>query len=692
MKYIIALVLFLLISLNTNLLALDQITLQLKWTHAFQFAGYYAALEKGYYQEAGLDVKILEASPEVDVVEIVGAGKAQYGVGSSGLLLERAEGIPVVVLAVIFQHSPYEIYAAPEIMRLSDIQGKKLMLEPHSEELTAYLLKSDINLNDIQLIPHSFDPYSLINGETMAMSGYISSEPYYFKQARYPYQAFNPRSVGIDFYGDNLFTTEQEVSENPKRVKAFLEASLKGWQYAKENADEIIDLIYNKYSQLHTKDYLHYESDQMIPLLQPDLIEIGYMNPNRWRHIADTYAEIGLLPENYSLKGFIYEEKDSNIILMYKGFALTVFIIIIISLIAIYIFKVNRKLSSSLKSIKQINTALSESERSYYGLFNSISEAIYIQDANGKFIDVNLGVEQMYGYSRDEIIGNGPDFLAAPGKNELPRVLEHVEKAFATGKPQIFEFWGKRKNGEIFPKEVILNRSKYFGQDVIVATARDISENKQAQGIILNGRERLKNLNRIIRHDLSNDLIVIRSGLKLYKRDADKGMLEEIENRVNKSIKTIYEYKDYEDFIDSNAKLKEADISPFLNDLIKDFPELKFIIEGDCMVFTDDTLRSVFINLINNSLKHGKATEIKIRVLSEKDACKIEFLDNGTGIPDEIRDKIFEEGFYYGESGNTGMGLSIVKQTLKSYGGSISLAEDQKNGTCFIIELKKVYV
>src|SRR4051812_44817748 len=80
-----------------------RVTLQLKWTHAFQFAGYYAAVEKGYYREVGLDVDIVEAGPGVDAVSKVLSGAAQYGVSNSSLLLARKAGQPVVVLAVVFQ-------------------------------------------------------------------------------------------------------------------------------------------------------------------------------------------------------------------------------------------------------------------------------------------------------------------------------------------------------------------------------------------------------------------------------------------------------------------------------------------------------------------------------------------------------------------------------------------------------------
>src|SRR5882724_6895830 len=86
--------------------ALDQVSMQLKWKHQFQFAGYYAALEQGFYRDAGLDVTIREGGPGIDVADEVASGKANFGVCSASVLREWTLGRRLVVLAAIFQHSP----------------------------------------------------------------------------------------------------------------------------------------------------------------------------------------------------------------------------------------------------------------------------------------------------------------------------------------------------------------------------------------------------------------------------------------------------------------------------------------------------------------------------------------------------------------------------------------------------------
>ncbi|GAB4290786.1 MAG: hypothetical protein Kow0090_04000 [Myxococcota bacterium] len=124
---------------------------------------------------------------------------------------------------------------------------------------------------------------------------------------------------------------------------------------------------------------------------------------------------------------------------------------------------------------KLAENEIRESEASYRGLFNAATDAIYIQDKEGRFLDVNKGALKMYGYPYERFIGHTPEFLACKEKVDFERTKRHIQKAFE-GKPQRFPWWGKRKNGEIFPKEVILSKSSYFGQDVVIASARDITE------------------------------------------------------------------------------------------------------------------------------------------------------------------------------------------------------------------------
>jgi hypothetical protein len=140
------------------------------------------------------------------------------------------------------------------------------------------------------------------------ISAYSTDEPYILSEQGVDYNVFSPRSAGIDFYGDTLFTTEKYLQQHPERVKAFLQATVKGWEYALKNPAEIIDLILAKYSTRHSREHLLFEARESQKLILPNIIEIGYMNPGRWQNIAKVYATQGKIPADFSLDGFLYEK------------------------------------------------------------------------------------------------------------------------------------------------------------------------------------------------------------------------------------------------------------------------------------------------------------------------------------------------------------------------------------------------
>lgn len=466
--------------------ALDAVTLQLKWSHAFQFAGYYAAQEKGYYRDAGLNVSIQEANPGDDPLENVLGGKAQYGVGNSSLLLARNAGRPVVVLAAIFQHSPVVLITRRQgpLQGIHDLAGKRLMIEPQSDELLAYLKQEGIPLSSIERVQHSFQPHDLIDGKVDAISAYVTNEPYFLDHAGFAYHAYTPRSAGIDFYGDNLFTTEQELRDHPARVKAFRAATLHGWQYAMAHPEEIVDLILAKYSQQHAREFYLFEAKRMASLLRTDLIEIGYMNPGRWHHIAETYADLGLLPRNYSLDGFIYNataERDLT------WFYLAGLLLAIVSTFALYIHRINRRLTQALAASKEDHELLRVSEERHRLLADNATDVIWMMNLDGRFTYVSPSVKKLRGYSSDEVMQQSLEqALTATSIPIAKQALGDSIAAMAAGKPFI-EFRGELeqpcKDGSTVWTEVTTSGMKNAAGEFIgiLGVTRNITERKQME-------------------------------------------------------------------------------------------------------------------------------------------------------------------------------------------------------------------
>jgi PAS domain S-box-containing protein len=135
--------------------------------------------------------------------------------------------------------------------------------------------------------------------------------------------------------------------------------------------------------------------------------------------------------------------------------------------------------------------ALRETEVSYRDLFDTLGEAVYIVDREGRFLETNRAAATTCQYDRAELIGKTAEFLAASGKNDLNAVSRRIGHAF-DGVPQQFEFWSLRSNGEIFPSDVRLCRGTYLGEQVVIALALDITERKRSEQALIEASTRFE--------------------------------------------------------------------------------------------------------------------------------------------------------------------------------------------------------
>jgi len=345
---------------------LTPVTLQLQWNHQFQFAGYYAAKEQGLYRQAGLDVTIkdggydehgLAVQPEEEVL----FNRAQFGITRTDLLINHSNGLPLVVLANIMQHSPLIFLTTEEygFNRLEDIGYQRpISLNINTKgdnridaEAVAALKISGIELNQLNNSTPSWNLDDLIQGKTQLMPSYSTDQPYFIrKQGKTPI-SIEPISYGIDFYGDLLFTSQNMLKQQPDVVRKFREASIKGWQYALSNPESVVNTIIKLYRTRNSdydRDFLLYEAGKISELISPDIIEIGYINPQRWLKIAQTYQTLGLI-KDFDLQGFLYESADTNFWSLYKIWILLAIGLFTISiLIILYFFFLVNNLNSEI--------------------------------------------------------------------------------------------------------------------------------------------------------------------------------------------------------------------------------------------------------------------------------------------------------------------------------------------------------
>ena len=301
-----------LILFSTFLNANEKIVLQLKWFHQFQFAGYYAAKEKGFYDEVGLNVEIRQRDLKYNNIDEVINGNAQYGVADSILILYRLKQQPVVIVSPIFQHSPSVFISLKKsnISSVYELNNKDILFYPNDADgfsLLAMIKKFDLDVNLVRE-RYKDDYMRLINNEVDVMPAYIANEPFLFKEKGYDVNIINPTNYGFDMYGDMFFTNEDEAKNNPIRVEKFKEATLKGWKYALENKEEIIQLINEKYSKEKSIEHLRYEANAIDSLINKDVTPLGYLDQGRIRYISEMYEYYGLTESKIDLNDFLFDE------------------------------------------------------------------------------------------------------------------------------------------------------------------------------------------------------------------------------------------------------------------------------------------------------------------------------------------------------------------------------------------------
>jgi PAS domain S-box-containing protein len=519
--------------------AVERVTLQLKWTHQFQFAGYYAAIEKRFYRQEGLDVTLIEGKPGENEIEGVISGKADFGVGMSDVFLARVKGKPVVVLANIFQHSPSILLTLKDsgISSPKNLFGQKVMmaLGYKSAELQAMFLNEGVPVNELTILKPSWNLDDLINGRVAAMAAYISSAPYFLKKMNIPYIIFPPRLCGIDFYGDNLFTSEQEISQHPNRVRAFRKASLKGWQYALEHPEEVIDIILRKYTigrKDLTKEFLVNEAASYEKLILPEVVKIGHMNPGRWKHIAEIYVKLGMADKDYSLKGLLYDPISAKFywghwaVKWGTGIFITVFTITLFLFFfnrrlkreiferkrtekklqklhdsleeqvterTVKLVSINKQLEKEINARRQVEKELRASKEKFSSIFRMSPVGIIISTLDdGKIINANESAEKITGFTIQKTVGRTSVDIGFWKNPEVRKRVVHKFKK--SGRIRNFKFEFENKSGQTRLGLCSLEPISINKVSCIITIIHDITEIKIAQKALKDSKQMLEAL------------------------------------------------------------------------------------------------------------------------------------------------------------------------------------------------------
>ncbi len=290
---------------STLLKAYEDISLQLKWRHSFQFAGFYMAKEKGFYENEGLNLRIKELNQNIDVVADILNRKSTYGISDSLLVYSCMKNFPVRLIMPILDKTPLAIVSTDlSVKSLKDIEKKQIVLDRmvmKNPALIAMFKSNKIDIEKLKIADRIYS-YEDLGRKIKIFAVYKSDELYYLRKKGIKYRLFEPESYGFDFYGDILFTSQYELENHPKRVEKFKRATIKGWRYAFSHLDETIKVIQRKYNtQNMTYEKLKDEAVKLKKYMSRDF----KFCKNRLDRIQDIYLLSNQIDKSIDISTFI---------------------------------------------------------------------------------------------------------------------------------------------------------------------------------------------------------------------------------------------------------------------------------------------------------------------------------------------------------------------------------------------------
>ncbi|WP_153978694.1 ABC transporter substrate-binding protein [Paenibacillus xylanilyticus] len=275
---------------------LKQVKLIEGWYAKGEDGGYFAALQQNYYKDKGIDMTIQPGGPEVSTMQLVAAGKAEFGISYADEILKaREQGIPVVGILAGFQSTPQVLmyHKGEDIQDFTDLNGKTVYIGtavPYWE-----YIKSQYNLTDVKEMKYNGQLVNFINDPSSLNQGYITNEPYALSQQGVEVEYLKIADSGYANYADVLFTTEDYLKEHPDVVEAVVQASQKGWSYYLDNYEKVNPFI-QTYNPDMTVEAMNYEAVQEKPFIlnkESEANGIGYMTKERWSTLQDQMIKGG---------------------------------------------------------------------------------------------------------------------------------------------------------------------------------------------------------------------------------------------------------------------------------------------------------------------------------------------------------------------------------------------------------------
>ena len=277
----------------------DEVTLQLKWIHQAQFAGYYVALEKGFYVDENIDLTILPGGVGIEGLDQISIDAADFAVvRPEGIIQKKDEGIDLLAVAVIYQRNPFVLISLADsgITRPQDFIGKTIAIKGITGEVQyeAMMRNVGIDPNDIIEVEFSFDYTSFYNGEVDIYPGFAAGSLLDILKTGVEVNQIWPDDYGVHWYSDTIAVTPEFADANPDLITRFLRATIKGHEYALANPEEAVEITL-QYADVQDYDVQMGMLEASMPMIHTGENPIGWMDAKVFEGMITDMESQGLI-------------------------------------------------------------------------------------------------------------------------------------------------------------------------------------------------------------------------------------------------------------------------------------------------------------------------------------------------------------------------------------------------------------
>lgn len=276
----------------------NKTSLRLKWICQAQFAGFYTANAEEYYKEAGLNVEIEPAGPNISPIQSVTSGANEFGIaGAEQVITAIDNGVPIVAIAVIYRETPEALTSKKylNITKPEDLIGKTVGIVYENDEnlYRLFLKKNNIDEKSINEVPAITGISQILTDKVDAKMAYEMNDATLLELEGEEVNVLKFRDYGVKVYADTIFTTKELIEKDPEKVRKFVNSSIKGWHEAINNPEKAIDELIKVNSSLNYEHQLGY-LNKSIPIILTDE-KIGISDEAVWQDMIDNLYDFGVI-------------------------------------------------------------------------------------------------------------------------------------------------------------------------------------------------------------------------------------------------------------------------------------------------------------------------------------------------------------------------------------------------------------